>query len=167
MHPALLPVLALIPLWNGMVTVQSGVSDGGAHWRMAARTDRQGLLVTMSVRDYDGWGMGAKVSARDPLMADAADDIGDKSERLIDGAVYKTVATVRVETAKRTFVIHPRAAPAKTVRSYRGLKDFRFFVHWFAEDDTPRKVSALDRDGKVLAEQAVGNGAVANVNGGR
>jgi hypothetical protein len=160
MHPAL-PVLALLPLWNGMVTVQSGVSDGGAHWRMAARTDRQGLLVTMSVRDYDGWGMGAKVSARHPLMADGADDIGEKSERLIDGAVYKTVASVRVETAKRTVVIHPRAAPAKAVRSYRGLKDFRFFVHWFTEGDAPRKVSALDRDGNVLAEWGDGRTATA------
>src|SRR4051794_7101303 len=161
MHPALLPVLALIPLWNAMVTVQSGVSDGGAHWRMAARTDRQGLLVTMSVRDYDGWGMGAKVSARHPLMADAADDIGDKSERLIDGAVYKTVTSLRVETAKRTLVIHPGLAPDKAVRSYRRLKDFRFFVHWFAEDDTPRKVTALDRDGKVLAEWGDGRTATA------
>src|SRR3954468_16780312 len=112
MHPAL-PVLALLPLWNGMVTVQDGVSKGGAHWRMAARTDRQGLLVTMSVRDYDGWGMGAKVSGRDPLMADAADDIGAKSERLIDGAVYKTVTSLRVETTKRTLVIHPGLAPDK------------------------------------------------------
>src|SRR3954453_774838 len=160
MHPAL-PVLALLPLWNGMVTVQSGVSDGGAHWRMAARTDRQGLLVTMSVRDYDGWGMGANVSARHPLMADSADDIGSKSERLIDGAVYKTVATVRVETAKRTFVIHQRTAPAKAVPGYRGLKAFRFFAHLFAEDDTPRNLTALDRDGNVVAEWGDGRTATA------
>src|SRR4051794_33256036 len=127
MHPAL-PVLALLPLWNGVVTVQDGISKGGLHWRMAARTDRQGLLVTMSVRDFDGWGMGAKISARDPLMADGADDAGKANEDLIDGAVYKTVATLRVETVKRTFVIHPRPAPVKAIRSYRGLNNCRFFV---------------------------------------
>jgi hypothetical protein len=151
MHPAL-PVLALLPLWNGMVTVQDGISKGGAHWRMAARTDRQGLFVTMSVRDFDGWGLGARITARHPLMADSAEDIGETSEQLIDGAVYKTVASLKVETAKRTIVIHPRRSPAKAIRSYRGLKDFRFFIHWFAEGDTPKRVTALDRDGKVLAE---------------
>ncbi len=150
MHFAL-PVLALLPLWNGLVTVQDGVSKGGAHWRMAARTEQGGVTMTMSVRDYDGWGLSGKVSSRDPLMADGADDIGESNERLIDGVVYKTVASLRVETATRTLVIHPRPAPAKAVRSYRGLKDYRFFVHWFAEDDAPGKVSALDRNGKALA----------------
>ncbi len=155
MHPAL-PVLALLPLWNGMVTVQDGVSKGGLHWRMAARTDRQGLLITMSVRDFDGWGLGARITARHPLMTDGAEDAGDASEELIDGAVYKTVATVRVETAKRTLIIHPRPAPAKAVRSYRGLKDFRFFVRFFPDGDTPRRLTALDASGKVLAEYTYG-----------
>jgi hypothetical protein len=150
MHPALL--LALIPLWNGMVTVQDGVSKGGAHWRMAARTDRQGLLITMSVRDFDGWGLGARITVRHPLMTDSAEGIGGTDEQLIDGAVYKTVASLKVETAKRTLVIHPRPAPMKAIRSYRGLSNFRFFVHWFAKDDTPSKISALDRDGNVVSE---------------
>ncbi len=154
MYPAL-PVLALLPLWNGMVTVQDGVSKGGAHWRMAARTDPQGLLITVSVRDFDGWGLGARITARHPLMTDSADGIGETDEQLIDGAVYKTVASLRVETAKRTIVIHPRPSPARAIRSYRGLKDFRFFVHWFAEGDTPVKVTALDSAGKVVAEQSV------------
>src|SRR4051812_39807787 len=112
MHPAPAPVLALFGLWNGVVTVQDGVSKAGAHWRMAARTEQGGVTMTMSVRDYDGWGLSGKVTARDPLMADAADDIGEANERLIDGVVYKTVASLRVQTAKRTLVIHARRAPA-------------------------------------------------------
>jgi hypothetical protein len=151
MHPAL-PLLALLPLWNGLVTVQDGVSKGGAHWRMAARTDQGGVTMTMSVRDFDGWGLSGKVSARNPLMIDSAEEIGDTEERLIDGVVYRTVTSLRVETATRTIVIHARRAPAKAIRSHRGLKDFRFFVHWFARDDEPRKVSALDREGKVVSE---------------
>jgi hypothetical protein len=45
-------------------------------------------------------------------MADSADGIGKTNEQLVDGVVYKTVASLRVETAKRTGVIHPRPAPA-------------------------------------------------------
>ncbi len=80
MHPVL-PILALLPLWNGLVTVQDGVSKGGAHWRMAARTEQGGVTMTMPVRDFDGWGMSGPVSARDPLMADGADGIGETNER--------------------------------------------------------------------------------------
>src|SRR4051812_18065832 len=157
MHPALLPVLALIPLWNGEVTVQDGVSKGGLHWRMSSRPDvHSRLFVSMSVRDFDGWGMSGPVSARYPLMADSAEDAGGQDEALVDGVVYKTVASLRVETAKRSVVIHARAAPAKAIRSYRRLSNYRFFVHWFAESDAPRKVTALDAGGKALAEQTVG-----------
>jgi len=156
MHPALLGVLALIPMWDGVVTIQSGVSEGGAHWRMAGRIERgHDVHVEMSVRDFDGWGMLGPITARAPLMADSADGIGKANEQLVDGVVYKTVASLRVETARRTVVIHARPAPAKAIRSYRGLKDVRFFIHWFAEGDTPAKITALDRDGKVLAEQNV------------
>jgi len=152
MHPALLPVLAMIPLWNGEVTVQDGVSKGGAHWRMAARPAPGNVFLSMSVRDFDGWGLSGNVSARHPLMMDDADGIGETDEQLIDGVVYKTVASLRVETAKRTVVIHARPAPAKAIRSYRRLQDFRFFVHWFAAGDTPTKVTALDREGNVVSE---------------
>lgn len=155
MHPAL-AVLALLPLWNGVVTVQDGVSNGGAHWRMAARTEQGGVTMTMAVRDFDGWGLSGKVSARAPLMTDSAEDIGETNEQLIDGVVYKTVSSLRVETAKRTLVIHAQPPPRKAIRSYRGLNDVRVFVHWFAEGDTPRKVTALDADGRSLAEQTVG-----------
>src|SRR5262245_15191084 len=139
MHPAL-PLLVLLPLWNGEVTVQDGVSKGGTHWRMAARTNPGDVELSMSVRDFDGWGMSGNVAARPPLMMDSADGIGETDEQLIDGVVYKTVAALRVETAKRTVVIHARPSPAKAIRSYRRLKDFRFFVHWFAAGDTPNKV---------------------------
>jgi hypothetical protein len=153
MHPALLPILVMIPLWNGEVTVQDGVSAGGVHWRMSSRPEHGGrIFVSMSVRDFDGWGMSGPVTARDPLMMDSADGIGETDEQLVDGVVYKTVAALRVETAKRTVVIHARSSPAKALRSYRRLKDYRFFVHWFAAGDTPNKVTALDRDGNVVAE---------------
>jgi hypothetical protein len=151
MHPAL-ALLALIPLWNNEVTVQKGVSKAGAHWRMAARPASDTFFLSMSVRDFDGWELSGPVSARNPLMMDNADGIGDTDEQLIDGVVYKTVASLRVQTAKRTLVIHPRPAPAKAIRSHRGLSNFRFFVHFFVADDTPDKVSALDRDGNVVSE---------------
>jgi hypothetical protein len=53
-HPALLPILVAIPLWNGEVTVQAGMSKGGLHWRMAARVDhRTQVEVSMTVTGYD------------------------------------------------------------------------------------------------------------------
>jgi hypothetical protein len=152
MHPALL--LALIPLWNGEVTVEDGVSKGGLHWRMAARVDhRVEVEISTTVRPfYDAGGMSGPVTARDPMMADHGEDAGPQDETYVEGVVYKTVASLRVETAKRTVVIHARPAPAKAIRSYRALKNYRFFMHWFAKDDAAIKVTALDKAGKVLAE---------------
>ena len=152
MHPALLPVLAMIPLWNGEVTVQDGMSKGGLHWRMAARVDHTEVEVSTTVTNYDAGGMAGPVTARDPMMADHGEDAGEQNETYVEGVVYKTVSTLRVETAKRTVVIHARPAPAKAIRSYRRMKNYRFFMHWFAEDDAPAKVSALDRDGRVVSE---------------
>jgi hypothetical protein len=156
MHPALVPVLALIPLWNGEVTVQDGMSKGGLHWRMAARVDDTEVEVSMSVTHYDAGGMTGPVTARYPMMDDHGEDAGEQNEAYVEGVVYKTVATLRVETARRTVVIHARPAPAKAIRSYRRMKNYRFFVHWFAEDDAATKITALDRAGKVLAEQSFG-----------
>jgi hypothetical protein len=152
MHPALL--LALIPLWNGEVTVQDGVSKGGLHWRMAARVDhRVEVEISTTVRPfYDAGGMSGPVTARDPMMADHGEDAGPQDETYVEGVVYKTVASLRVETAKRTVVIHARPAPAKAIRSYRALKNYRFFMHWFAKDDAAIKVTALDKAGKAVAE---------------
>jgi hypothetical protein len=164
MHPALLGVLALIPLWNGEVTVQDGMSKGGLHWRLAARTNPGDVEMVMSIRGYDGGGMTGPITARYPLMADHGEDAGAQDEAYVAGAVYKTVASLRVETAKRTLIIHARSAPPKAIRSYRGFANLRFFVHWFAEDDAATKITALDRTGKALAEWPP---PVPKVNGGR
>jgi hypothetical protein len=152
MHPALL--LALIPLWNGEVTVADGVSKGGLHWRMAARVDHQNVVeISTTVNPfYDAGGMSGPVTARNPMMVDHGEDAGPKDETYVEGVVYKTVASLRVETAKRTVIIHAHRAPARAIRSYRGLKNYRFFMHWFAEDDVATKVTALDRAGKPVAE---------------
>jgi hypothetical protein len=154
MHPALLPVLALIPLWNGEVTVQDGMSKAGLHWRMAARVDhRTDVEISTTVRPfYDAGGMSGPVTARYPLMVDHGEDAGPQDETYVEGVVYKTVASLRVETAKRTVVIHARPAPARAIRSYRALRNYRFFMHWFAEDDVATKVTALDRADKAVAE---------------
>jgi len=127
MHPALLGVLALMPLWNGEVTVQDGMSKGGLHWRMAARVDHgTEVEISTTVRPfYDAGGMSGPVTARDPMMADLGEDAGPKDETYVEGVVYKTVASLRVETAKRTVIIHARPAPAKAIRSYRGLENYR------------------------------------------
>jgi hypothetical protein len=154
MHPALLGVLALMPLWNGEVTVQDGMSKGGLHWRMAARVDHgTEVEISTTVRPfYDAGGMSGPVTARNPMMADLGEDAGPKDETYVEGVVYKTVASLRVETAKRTLIVHARSAPAKAIRSYRGLTNYRFFMHWFAEDDAATKITALDRAGRAVAE---------------
>src|SRR5690349_9266765 len=147
MHPALLPVLAMLPLSNGEVTVQEGMSKGGLHWRIAARVDhRNEVEISTTMRPfYDAGGMSAQVTARHPMMADHGEDAGPRDEAYVEGVVYKTVAVLRVETAKRTVMIHARSAPAKAIRSYRALKNYRFFMHWFAADDAATKITALDR----------------------
>jgi len=157
MHPALLPVLAMIPLWNGEVTVQEGMSKGGLHRRMAARVDhRTEVEISTTMRPfYDAGGISGPVTARNPMLVDHGEEAGPKDETYVEGAVYKTVAALRVETAKRTVMIHARSAPAKAIRSYRGLKNYRFFMHWFAADDVATKITALDRAGNVVAEQDV------------
>jgi hypothetical protein len=158
MHPALLPVLALIPLWNGEVTVADGMSKGGLHWRMAARVDHRTdveISTTMSPF-YDAGGMSGPVDARSPMMADHGEDAGPKDETYVEGVVYKTVAALRVQTAKRTVVIHARRAPARAIRSYRALRNYRFFMHWFAADDVATRITALDRAGKPVAEWPTG-----------
>ena len=152
MHPALLPILAMIPLWNGEVTVQDGMSKAGLHWRMAARVDDTEVEISTTVTDYDAGGMSGPVTARYPMMADHGEDAGEQNEAYVEGVVYKTVAVLRVETPKRTIVIHARPAPAKAIRSYRRLKNYRFFMHWFAEDDVATKITALDRNGNAVAE---------------
>jgi hypothetical protein len=154
MHPALLATLALIPMWNGEVTVADGMSKGGLHWRMAARVDHRTdvEISTTMTPFYDAGGMSGPVTARYPMMADHGEDAGPQDETYVEGVVYKTVATLRVETAKRTVVIHARPAPARAIRSYRALRNYRFFMHWFAKDDVATKITALDRNGKAVAE---------------
>jgi hypothetical protein len=85
-------------------------------------------------------------------MVDHGEDAGPQDETYVEGVVYKTVASLRVETAKRTVVIHARPVPARAIRSYRALRNYRFFMHWFAEDDVATKVTALDRADKAVAE---------------
>jgi hypothetical protein len=105
---------------------------------------------------YDAGGMSGPVDARSPMMADHGEDAGPKDETYVEGVVYKTVAALRVETAKRTVVIHARRAPARAIRSYRALRNYRFFMHWFAADDVATRITALDRAGKPVAEWPTG-----------
>jgi hypothetical protein len=86
------------------------------------------------------------------MRADHGEDAGPLDETYVEGVVYKTVASLRVDTAKRTVIIHARSAPAKALRSYRALKRYRFFMHWFAEGDRATRITALDRAGKPVAE---------------
>ncbi len=147
--------VALILGWNGLVPVQDGISKQGAHWHMTARADHHQLIVGMNVRDFDGWYMSAPLDARAVMAVDRAEDIGDRNERLIDGYAYTTVASVQVQTATRTLTIHPRPAPKRALKHWPDLEKLRFFVHFFAEDDAPKTVTALDATGKVLVTRDV------------
>ena len=51
--------------------------------------------------------MAGPVTARDPMMADHGEDAGEQDETYVEGVVYKTVATLRVET-REAHGRHPR-----------------------------------------------------------
>jgi hypothetical protein len=145
-----LAAVALILGWNAMVPVQDGVSKGGLHWHMTARAEHGRLTLGMDVRDFDGWFVDTALSRRVPLTADRAEDAGPRDEAILDGFVYRTVATVQVQTDKRTLTLHPRPAPARARKRWPDLDKARFFAHFFASDDAPRTVTALAADGRPL-----------------
>jgi hypothetical protein len=156
MIPTLL-AFATLPLWNGLVAVQDGISKGGLHWHQTARADHGQVIFGLAFPkpDADDGGFGqSPLSSRAPLNGSHGEDFGPADESEVDGFVYRTVATVRVETATRTVILHPRPAPARALRRWPDLSKVRFYVHFFARGDTPRTVSALRADGKVLATES-------------
>jgi len=75
---------------------------------MAARVDHgTEVEISTTVRPfYDAGGMSGPVTARNH-MSDHGEDAGAQDETYVEGVVYKTVAALRVETAKRTVMIWP------------------------------------------------------------
>src|SRR5690242_805253 len=136
---------------SGLVRVAHGTSAGGQPWSQKARADHGRLTVELVLpingRDGGSFQTGPPTSHW-PMFVSRGSGLGTaEDEYELDGSTLPKVTGLRVTTVRRTLVIHPRRAPAAALRRWPQLARYRFFVRFFAGDDRPVKVSALDRRG--------------------
>jgi hypothetical protein len=144
-------MLLAAAICSAVLPIQSGTSPGGLQWQLSACESHHTINVDMNIPAWDGWGMALPLTAGNPLGVDHAEDAGPANETVVEGCTFKTVARLKVYSAKRTFNVTPTPAPAGAVRRWPELEDARFYVLWFATDDVPRKLTALSKGGKPLA----------------
>ena len=137
--------------------IAHGTSAGGQRWTQKARADHGNLMVEMflPINGQDGGGIeDGPPTTRWPMFVARGDGFGtEKDEYELDGSVLPRVARLRVTTVRRTVMIRPRRAPRAAVKRWSQLARYRFFVRFFAGDDRPVRVDALDRHGRVLASE--------------
>ena len=146
------PALADGP--SGLVRIAHGTSKDGQRWVQKARADHGNLTVELSLfvngQDVGGFQEGPPI-ARWPMIVSRGSGFGrSQDEYEIDGSVLPNVVRLRVTTVRRTLVIRPHRPARRAVAKWPQLARYRFFVRFFAGDDRPIKVSALDRLGHVL-----------------
>ena len=89
-----------------------------------------------------------------PCSSAAAAGSGiSEDEYELDGSILPTVVRRRVTTVRRTITIRPHRAPRSALKKWPQLARYRFFVRFFAGDDRPVSVDAIDRHGHVLASE--------------
>jgi hypothetical protein len=142
---------------SGLVRIAHGTSAGGQAWTQKARADHGDLLVEIVV-PINGQDEGAiehgPPTSHWPMFVGRGSDLGTaQDEYELDGSTLATVPGLLVTTVRRTLVIHPRRAPVAALRRWPQLARYRFFFRFFAADDRPVRISALDGHGHVLVSE--------------
>jgi hypothetical protein len=139
------------------VRIAHGTSVDGQRWTQKARADHGNLTVEifLPIDGEDGGGIeDGPPTARWPMFVSRGSGFGrEEDEYELDGSVLPKVVLLRVTTVRRTVVIRPHRPPLSATAKWPQLSRYRFFVRFFAGDDRPIKVSALDRAGHVLASE--------------
>jgi hypothetical protein len=144
----------------GLRVVGRGVSQSGQKWVQKASASHGQILVETSMPlgdGEDGGGFDSGPLIRQlPLVVGQGSDFGSAHEYEIDGYTYKTVTRLLVDTPHGVLTFRPHRAPRSARKRWPQLRRARFFVRFFASDNKPTTVTALDRHGKVLASEKVG-----------
>lgn len=86
------------------------------------------------------------------LTANYGSEVADYSESDISGVTRRRVWNLTVEMSNGESVsVQPTLAPLQLLRRFRWLRQVRFYDVFFSASQTPERITALDRQGNVLA----------------
>ncbi len=137
--------------------VATGFNDGILWEIKARRVDGTALVdfkYSSGPKHTFGYttGLPLPLPKRFAFTADAGSDLNSRGTADLSGVTSRAVHILKVKLAGGGHVrIHPRRAPIANRQAQPWLNNLKFFDHFFARDRHPRKITALDRHGRVLA----------------
>jgi hypothetical protein len=86
------------------------------------------------------------------FTANYGSEIDDYPESDISGVTRRHVWTLTVEMSDgESASVQPTLAPEPLLKRFRWLRGVRFYDVFFSASQTPERITALDRQGRVLA----------------
>jgi hypothetical protein len=150
------------------VVVAHGKSLYGVPWRIKAapmlprtKTSPPGIRVHFSIGDPDGTvGYFTSLPRRLPpelvFTAIKGSGISDYPESDLSGVAQSRAVELVVKMSDGQFLtVRPTPAPPETRKRFPWLRGLRFFDVFFPSSQEPLKVTAFDRDRRVLAREQV------------
>jgi hypothetical protein len=148
--------------------VAKGQSLYGLPWRIKAALARsrgprgswdRAVEVHFSIgreNDYTGTGyfthLGLPLHPAFVLTANEGREIDEYPEGDVSGVTRRDVWTLTIEMSRgESLNVQPTLAPSRLLKRFSWLRGVRFYDVFFPADQRPRMITALDRNGHVLA----------------